>query len=219
MNAPAPARAAERPRRLHEGAAMTAASRPDGIATLLERLAAVEAGIRDDRHRQPAAVVEEIASLWTAGATVSGISARTGVSRELVRDRLRRAGALEYLFRNRHRHVQEVLERRGAELVAAYLAGESIVALAADAGVSSHTVREYMVAEGVTLRPTTGKAWKILHPRSAELIAAYEAGTSIRVLAARVGVNPDAMSLFLTSSGVALRHDRGWPRKRRDTGG
>ena len=60
----------------------------------------------------------------------------------------------------------------------------------------------------------TGKAWKIIHPRSAELIAAYEAGTSIRALAARVGVNPGAIHLLLIREGVALRHDLGRPRKK-----
>ncbi len=193
---------------------MNDTSSPSKISELLETLAAIEAGIRVDRHRQPRAVLEEMARLWAAGATVPGIAARAGVSREIVRDRLHRAGVLEYLFRNQRRHVRDVLERRGPRLIAAYQAGESTSALAARAGVSSHTIRAYLASEGVTIRPKTGKNRKILHARSAELIAAYEAGTSIRVLAARVGVNPSAIDLFLASSGVALRHDRGRPRKK-----
>ncbi len=93
------------------------------------------------------------------------------------------------------------------------------MALAAEVGISSHTIRAYLVSEGVTIRPMTGRAWKIVHSRSAELIAAYEAGTSIRALAARVGVDSSAVRQLLTGEGVALRHDPGRPRKRRDTGG
>ena len=62
MSGPAPAR-------LPAGADP---SGPDRAAELLERLAAIEAGIHADRHRQPAAVVEEIARLRAAGATVPG---------------------------------------------------------------------------------------------------------------------------------------------------
>ena len=85
------------------------ASRPGGSGALLERLAAVEAGIRDDRHRQPPEVVEAIARLRAAGESVAG----AGVSPHIVRLRLHRAGALECLFRNQHRHVQDVIGRRG----------------------------------------------------------------------------------------------------------
>ncbi|MEN6518849.1 MAG: hypothetical protein ABFC38_11850 [Methanospirillum sp.] len=113
---------------------MNDTSSPSKISELLETLAAIEAGIRVDRHRQPRAVLEEMARLWVAGATVPGIAARVGVSREIVRDRLRRAGVLEYLFRNRRRHVREVLERRGPKLIAAYQAGAPVTTLAARAG-------------------------------------------------------------------------------------
>ncbi|MEN6343161.1 MAG: hypothetical protein ABFC89_11460 [Methanospirillum sp.] len=71
------------------------APRSGKSAALAERLAAVEVGIRDDRHRQPTGVLEEIARLWTAGATVSEVAAGAGVSPHIVRDRLRRAGVLD----------------------------------------------------------------------------------------------------------------------------
>ena len=53
------------------GAAAVAAPGPGNAGTLAQRLAAVEAGILQDRHRQPATVVEAIARLWSAGATIS----------------------------------------------------------------------------------------------------------------------------------------------------
>jgi len=125
-------------------------------AALFARLAAVEAGICEDRYRQPAAVLEEIACLWTAGATIAGIVARTGLSREIVRDRLRRAGALEPALRNRHRYVREEFDGRGAELIAAYEAGAPIAALAAEAGVCRTTISNFLVAHGVQLRHDRG---------------------------------------------------------------
>jgi DNA-binding CsgD family transcriptional regulator len=219
MSVPALAGEDGRPRPLDDGAAMTAASRSDAMVALAERLAAVEADIRAVRHRLPAAVVEEVARLFAAGATVPEIAVRTGVSPHIIRDRFLRAGVLEYLHRNRRRHVRDVLERRGAELVADYLAGESIAALAADVGVNFHTIQAHLVAEGVTLRRTDGSALKRLNARSAELIADYEAGTSMRAPAARLGLNPRPVQAFPASKGVALRHDRGWPRKRRHAGG
>ncbi len=129
---------------------------PGGTSGLLERLAAVEAGIHADRHRLPAAVVGEIARLRASGATVAAISAETGVSKDIVRDRLRRAGALGHLWSEQHRHVQDVFERRGAELVAAYRAGATITALAAEAGVCTTTFSTFLVARGVRLRNDRG---------------------------------------------------------------
>ncbi len=132
-----------------------------GAGELLERLAAIEAGIRADGYRQPPEVVEAIARLRTAGATVSEISGRTGISREIVRDRLRRAGALGYRFREQKRHVQAVLEQHGAEIVAAYLAGATVAALASLAGVHHHTIKRYLVAEGVPIRNPQQRIWEI----------------------------------------------------------
>ncbi len=188
------------------GAAPEPVPAGEGAATaLLERLAAIEAGIRDDRHRQPAAVVEEIATLWAAGETVPGMAARTGISREIVRDRLRRAGALEFLFRNRHRHVQEVFERRGAGLIASYQAGASIAALAARAGIGHQTLANYLVANGVTLRHERLRARQKLEARGAEMIAAYEAGATLAALGRDAGVTPRTFKTYLAAHGVAIR--------------
>ena len=168
--------AAPEPRLPQGGAAVLATPGPGGAGTLAARLAAVEAGIRDDRHRQPAAVVEAIARLWTAGAAVPAIAAETGVSPHIVQDRLRRAGVLGDGHRDRRRHVREVLERQGARLIAEYEAGASVHALAADAGISGSALRRYLAAEGVALRRTRGRARKVLAIRGAELMAAYEGG-------------------------------------------
>ncbi len=81
MNAPVRAGADERPHLLHDAAATTTASRPDATVVLTGRLAAVEAGIYADRHRLPAAVVDEIARLFAAGTTVVGIFARFDLRR------------------------------------------------------------------------------------------------------------------------------------------
>lgn len=156
MTSPARAETGGRPSPIGDDTVTAAVSCPDAVAGLAERLAAAEAGIHEGRYRQPAAVLEEIARLWTAGATISGVAARTGTSREIVRDRLRRAGALDHPVRYRHRPVREELERRGAALVAAYEAGASITALAAEAGVTRTTLSSFLVAQGVRLRHDHG---------------------------------------------------------------
>ena len=124
-------------------------------AALFARLAAVEAGIHEDRYRQPAAVLEEIARLWTAGATISEVAARTGVSRRS--SATGSAGPVPSSPRTGTApHVREELERRGAELIAAYEAGAPITALAAEAGVCSKTLGTFLVARGVRLRHDHG---------------------------------------------------------------
>ncbi len=166
-----------------------AARGPRGYAALLERLTAVEDGIRDDRHRQPAEVVEAIARSWIEGVTVREAAARAGVSREIVRDRLRRAGALGYLFRERRRHVQEVFENRGPELVAAYEAGGTVADLAADTGIGSHTLRAYLVDHGVAIRTPNWQVREVLEARGDEFVAAYRAGATLNEIAASTGIS------------------------------
>jgi len=186
----------------------------DNAAAILERLAAVEANIREDAFRQPAEVVEAIARLWAAGGTIAEISDKTGVSKEIVRDRLRRAGLIGYRWRENHRHVQEVLERRGAELAAAYEAGGSITGLAADAGISVTALRSYLTSMGLAIRNPYRRTQEILEARGEELVAAYEAGASFTGLAAETGLNHITIRTFLIGRGVTLRHDHGGHKRR-----
>ncbi len=186
----------------------------ESAAAVLERLAAVEADIREDVFRQPAEVVEALARLWAAGATIAEISDETGVSKEIVRDRLRRAGLVGYRWRENHRHIQEVLESRGAELAAAYEAGGSITGLAAGAGISVPALRSFLISRGLVIRNPYRQTQEILETRGAELAAAYEAGASFKGLAAETGVNHNTIRTFLLARGVTIRHDHGGHRKR-----
>ena len=195
------------------GAAAVATPGPGDYCTLARRLAAVEAGIRDDRHRQPAAVVEGIARLWSAGATISEIAAETGVSPHIVRDRLRRAGVLGYRHRDQRRHVREVFEERGARLIAAYEAGASIHSLAAGVRISDTTLIKYLAAEGVTLRRIRGVSREVLEVRGTELIAAYESGRAIKAIAAEAGINAMVFRDYLVEHGVAIRGTSGGVRE------
>ena len=192
----------------------TDAADPGSAAAILERLAAVEAGIREDVFRQPAEVVEAIAYSWARGATIAEISDETGVSKEIVRDRLRRAGLIGYQWRENHRHVQEVLESRGAELAAAYEGGGSITGLAADAGISVPALRSFLTSRGLAIRSPYRRTQEILEARGAELAAAYEAGASLKGLAAEIGLNHNTIRMFLIGRGVTLRHDHGGHRKK-----
>ena len=183
---------------------------PDGGAPLAQRLAAVEAGIHEDRHRQPADVVDGIARLWSAGATVSAIAAETGASPHIVRDRLRRAGALEYSWRERHRHAREVLGRDGAQMIEAYEAGAKIVDLADGAGVSPHTLTEFLTDHGVLIR-NRYRARTVFDARGDEFAAAYTAGATLKALAASAGVSRESIRGYLVSRGVTIHRGRGWP--------
>ena len=194
---------------------MTAPSRagvtsPDGAAPLAQRLAAVEAGIHEDRHRQPAAVVDGIARLWSAGATVSAIATETGVSPHIVRDRLRRAGVLGFVFRDRRRHVREVLERDGARMIEAYVAGATMVDLPDGAGVSPHTIRKFLTDHGVLIR-NRYRARTVFDARGDEFAAAYTAGATLKALAASAGVSRESIRGYLVSRGVTIHRGRGWP--------
>lgn len=206
--------AAPDPGPLRGGAAGIATPGPGDYSTLAERLATVEAGIRADRHRQPAAVVEAIARLWSAGATVAATAAEAGVSPHIVRDRLRRAGVLGFTCRDRRRHVREVFEKRGARLIAAYEAGAPIHALAARAGISDSTLTEYLAARGVTLRRVCGVSRGVLEVRGGELIAAYESGRAIKAVAAEAGINAKVFRDYLVEHGVAIRGKGGGARER-----
>ncbi|MEN6341343.1 MAG: hypothetical protein ABFC89_02170 [Methanospirillum sp.] len=174
-------------------------------SALLDRLVAVEASIRDERHRQPDTVLEAIARLWTGGATVAETAAGAGVSPHIVRNRLQRAGVLGYLFRKRRRHVRDVLERQGPTLVAAYEDDTPLHILAAGAGISDQTLRNYMMARGIAIRDLRRRNREILEARAAELIAAYEAGATLTALGARTGVSDWAVRAFLADHGTAIR--------------
>lgn len=137
------------------------------------------------------------------------------------------SGALlrEYLvdhgvaIRTRRGRAWERLEARAPELIAACGAGATLEALAARAGVSEATVGRFMAARGVTIRDRHRRVLDKLEQRRAELVAAYQGGETLSVLAARAGVSSRTLSAFLVDQGVRLRHDHGWYRGRRRAGG
>ena len=59
--------------------------------------------------------------------------------------------------RDRPRRGREVLAARGDELIAAYEAGVTIRALAADAGVGLSTIRRFLAGHGTRLTNDRGK--------------------------------------------------------------
>lgn len=183
--------------------------RPGAGAALAERLAAVEAGLRSGCHRHPTAVLEDIACLFAAGATITKISAGTGVPRHIVHDRLCRAGALEHVVRNLRCPAQEALESRGAALIAAYEAGASLNALAGRAGVTHDTIRAYMVAHGIAIRNPCRHAREVFEARGDKLAAAYEAGATIEALAAGAGIGFQQLKRYLVARGVPI-HGGQW---------
>ncbi len=112
----------------------------------------------------------------------------------------------------RHRHVRDVLERRGPELIAAYKAGATVETVAAGAGIGATTLRRYLIAEGVPIRPRGGSRVRArLDAMNAELIAAYNAGVALAALAARAGVCPRDPHVPEGGGGRAPRRPRAAP--------
>jgi|GEM_PF-2481769 transposase len=136
---------------------MTARSSVPGWSVpLVDRLAAAEAEIAADRHRQPVAVLEAIARHWEDGTSVPEIAAAVGISCKVVRDRLRRAGEYGHPGRERIQRVRTVLEHHADELIAAYRDGEPLAALAAEVGTTPRTLSAFLERNGVRLRHDRG---------------------------------------------------------------
>lgn len=86
-------------------------------------------------------------------------------------------------------------------LAAAYEAGATLEELAAEIGRSYHYVRDSVLGEGVTLRPSKVR----LPPLPAGMVAMYENGASIRQVGAHFGHSYCQTRRMLLDAGVTLR--------------
>lgn len=93
--------------------------------------------------------------------------------------------------------------RQVDDWVIAYEDGESLRSIAATSRCSHEAVRRHIRARGVTLRP----ARKVgrLHEFGRRFEAAYLAGESSHVIAARYAVSHDAVVFVLRRRGVRIR--------------
>lgn len=135
------------------------------------------------------------------GDAVVDVAARHGVSATTVYNWLAAAGMPR-------RGPTGPLD--GAAVAVAYESGTSVAELAVEHGVTEHWVRQLLKNRGVELRRQqvrTGPRSK-LYPHRDVIVAAYEAGASVPMLADRYGTTPWTVRRALARWGVQRRDDR-----------
>lgn len=94
-------------------------------------------------------------------------------------------------------------DARSAAMVARYQAGESLARIADEFGVGRAAVRATLVTSGVTIRPPRSQT---AVPVDAErAVRLYEAGVSLRGIAAVLGVGVPAARAAVTEAGLTIR--------------
>ena len=91
------------------------------------------------------------------------------------------------------------------ELVAQYLAGETIQVLAARHQIHRFTVSQILDRLRIPRRPKG-----VLKQRLTDVIRSYESGDSLATIGKRESVNPETVALALRRSGVKIRNRNGW---------
>lgn len=96
------------------------------------------------------------------------------------------------------------------EIAALYLSGESGKSIALRFGITNVTVYRALERQGVTRRTGgTQTTWEDTERTRRDLIAAYEAGESIRAIAKRFRVRTNRVTQVLNESGPDWRHPGG----------
>ena len=98
---------------------------------------------------------------------------------------------------------RRLLVGQEVELVAAYEAGATITELASRFDCSRTTVADVLRDAGLTLRPRGPRS--PLDGREAEVVAAYEAGATVRELVEQLGANQRTVRKVLSDAGVVMR--------------
>ena len=98
---------------------------------------------------------------------------------------------------------RRLLVGREDELIAAYEGGATIVDLAARFDCSRTTVADVLRERGVGLRARGPRS--PLDGREAEVVAAYEAGATVRELVGRFDANQRTVRKVLADADVAMR--------------
>ena len=86
-------------------------------------------------------------------------------------------------------------------MIERYIAGESIVALAADLGVCDKTIRLKLSRAGITIRDTA----ESVIPSFPQLIAAYRGGESLKSISDRIGFSRGAIGRRFAMAAPPLR--------------
>lgn len=96
------------------------------------------------------------------------------------------------------------------EIAALYRAGETGRSIARRFGITDPTVYRALKRQGITRRPGHRRAgWEATNDNRRDLVAAYEAGESVRALARRLHTNTSRVMQVLNESGLEDRHPGG----------
>lgn len=174
-----------------------------GINPATVRRHLMEAGVAL-RPREARPVIDPAPSveLYTGGMSIMEVAERRGLSAPTVRKHLVDAGVP---LRARPPVVRKVREQRPRKVIdpapsiELYLAGRSIVQVAAERGISPVTVSGHLRAAGITIRERT----RTLDVDA--VVSLYTGGRGYKDVAAILGVAPSTVLIALHDAGVTMR--------------
>jgi transposase-like protein len=106
--------------------------------------------------------------------------------------------------------TKEYTHDNDAEIAALYLSGETGKALGRRFGTTDVTVFRALERQGIPRRPAHPRlGWEATEDNRRALVAAYEAGESIRAIAKRLHTNSSRVMRVLDESGLGWRHPGG----------
>lgn len=138
--------------------------------------------------------VDEALGLYRAGEAISTIKDRIGCSPQLLRFWAQRAGCW-----SKRRCVTPAL--RAQVLARAAIPGETLRAVAKDAGVTAATVRLWAEQDGIVLPDRRTKYTEEQHARVVEL---RRQGLAVDEIKRQTGVNKGSVAAILLKEGVTL---------------
>jgi transposase-like protein len=141
----------------------------------------------------------EVADAYRAGATVTALAARHGVSASTICRVLDRVGVPR---RSRGQRVSGVRGRE-QEVAAAFLSGATVQELADRFGCSTKPINDALTRAGVTRG--AGPRRRRLAGHEHEIAAAYAAGATLAELGHEHEVSPKVIADVLEQQGVSRR--------------
>ena len=195
------------------GGTMREVAAHHGVSTKLVQRAMRQLGAAtrtpEERAGYPAQV-EAWAASYALGVATAEIAARSGVSEQTVRQRLRRHGVA--VARPARRQQRKRDERTIRELIDRYAAGETLAELGRELGVSAARVQQLMKDSGAPLEALTPRhtsARSQLRDQSDRATVNDTMATnptlSIRELAAALGMAPGRVKRLLDPQAPARR--------------
>lgn len=150
--------------------------------------------------RRPHPHLDEMKRLRAEGATLDEIGGRFSLTRERVRQILKKAGVPT---------DQRPLNAREREAVARYVAGDSLEQVAQALGTQASTMRNIILRAGHQIRPSSRQIHQETLKKAEAASQLYRQGKTLREIAASVGVSkPEMIYRLLAIAGVKPNRQR-----------